>query len=100
MNHLGCNVTTCASNDNSCCCRPSIQVAGDSARASVETCCDSFAPCNTGASNDCGCHTPNPSLEIDCGACHCKYNKNHKCTSTNVQIEAGTDGTECKTFAE
>lgn len=85
MTGLGCNVTTCAHNDDKCCCLTSIKVHGCNADKCDDTCCGSYEGAkSTTASNS--CKTPKQSLDVACEAANCIYNTNNKCLADHINI--------------
>lgn len=81
MSKLTCHVTSCASNQNCCCCQPAIKVQGRGACRCSETECQSFHKKGTGEiSNATQFSHPNPDCMIKCTAEHCVYNTQGSCT--------------------
>ena len=80
------------------CCKPNIKVGGPDAQAAGETACVSYAP--KGNENNVGYTTPNDRLEIACSATECVYNKNTKCSATNVSINTMGGNAGCSTFTK
>ena len=109
MPELKCTVQTCMHNQDFLCRLDSIQVGGSQAKASKETCCDSFEERKTQGmensyTNAYGNHATAPSDRggIDCKATDCMYNEQCKCEAGKVSVEGSCachkDGTECATF--
>ncbi len=102
MNTLRCDVGNCATNRDGYCCREAIQVEGDSARDSVETCCSSFREEIFGLSNDVIDQSPNPRCDVLCDAGRCLYNANGVCATDVVDIRGygaeNSGDTNCQTF--
>ncbi|WMJ22561.1 DUF1540 domain-containing protein [Paludicola sp. MB14-C6] len=98
MTNCQCNVDSCASNQNGCCCRPSIYVSGAGAQNSTATCCGSYVPKSNEFSNSVQYSSPNQSLNIGCNATNCTHNRSHKCSANSVCISCGSSGSECATF--
>ena len=96
MTKLDCNVVNCSYNKDDCCRRTDIQVEGEKATVSSETCCGSFAPRGCGCED---CHTTEVSkdTEISCDACECKYNDSHNCTAEHIGISGSHADTRSKT---
>ena len=74
MTQLKCNVATCASNADNCCCRPDIMVEGPEACCCSETCCGSFQEKDKAVGNALRHDVPNQSLSVKCSAYNCVYN--------------------------
>ncbi len=105
MTKLECNVTTCASNANNCCCRPDIQVSGPCACGCEQTCCSSYVEkSRSAAENACRYDQPNQELDICCDAKNCTYNADGKCAADCICVDCcgsqtnTASGTECATF--
>ncbi len=101
MTQLVCSVKNCKYNENNCCCKENIQVAGSSARKSNETCCGSFVERGiTSARNS--TLEPTKATNVECKAEKCRYNENAKCHATNIDIQGKNacccGETECATF--
>lgn len=104
MTILKCSATTCMFNENELCSRGEIEVMGDQARRSDETCCGSFRDRNSGSAQNstqehCGCQ----KINIDCKAQECTYNEHCKCTAAAIDIDGrgacNCQDTKCGTFA-
>lgn len=105
MTKLTCYVTTCASNQNECCCRPQIQVQGRNACKCGETECQSFQKKGKGEmSNAVQYASANTDCTIKCTAEHCIYNSSGDCTASQITIDGNgaetRNETNCKTFRE
>ena len=103
MTKLICHVTTCASNNSSCCCQPSIKVQGKGACCSKETECQSFQKKgHNEVSNSTHFDTPNANCTIKCTADHCVYNTQGNCTASQVNIGGFSaqerNETNCESF--
>lgn len=101
MTRLDCNVIGCTYNEDNCCKRNEIRVAGEDAVRSSETCCDSFFPRGSGsASNSFG--TPEKNTEVSCDALECVYNHRNNCRANHIGISGSLadsrGGTECASF--
>lgn len=100
MTSLGCNLCTCAYNENHCCCKGDINVGDKEAVTPSGTCCDSF---KTGSevNSSCDCE-PKKSIAISCEAYNCTYNENKACTADHVDISGSSADTsretECSSF--
>lgn len=100
---LDCSVKTCYHNSNNRCCLKNIQVGGDEATTSASTACESFRE-ESGAMNSCSCeHTPETTLNVDCEATNCTYNKDCTCNANHIDISGSNachcDETECSSFS-
>ncbi|QAT42954.1 DUF1540 domain-containing protein [Aminipila luticellarii] len=101
MPALQCTVVPCSYNEKGCCCRPSIQVKGQTAHVSTDTACQSFAEKTQNQMiSGVQYHSPNQSLSVDCDAHRCVYNKDQKCSAESVAINYGYSGTECSSFKQ
>jgi hypothetical protein len=103
MTDLSCSAKSCCHNSDYCCCLPSINVKGNSASKSDDTCCGSYFEDKSGsvqnvASND----APNITLDICCEAADCVYNETKKCNADHIDISgiSATNAGEtlCSTF--
>mgnify|MGYP001852023313 FL=1 len=103
MTSLQCDVKNCANFRDGCCCRPSIQVEGCTARGCDQTYCSSFQEKDGAFSNSCSCSVPNTALEIRCTAGNCVHQKNNACTASMISVCGSTacrkDETECESFS-
>ncbi len=103
MTSLQCDVKNCANYRDNCCCRPSIQVEGCTARGCDQTYCSSFQEKDDAFSNSCACSAPNTTLEIRCSARNCVHQKDNKCTAGMISVCGSTacrkDETECASFS-
>ncbi|MBS6229867.1 MAG: DUF1540 domain-containing protein [Negativibacillus sp.] len=98
MSKLTCHVTSCASNQNCCCCQPAIKVQGRGACRCSETECQSFHKKGTGEiSNATQFSHPNPDCMIKCTAEHCVYNTQGSCTAEQVDISGHGAQERCET---
>lgn len=98
---LSCSATTCVYNKEELCSKGDIMVSGDRAQHPSETCCDSFVERNEDSmsnSTGTGCGT----IDVDCGACECTFNKEDKCSASAIEIDGSdaceSDETECGSF--
>lgn len=102
MTTLKCNVIHCASNRDNRCCRPEIKVDGKQAHEAQATCCASFTPIATGATNTVDYSEPNPSMNVLCDAQNCVYNESGKCHADSINVTGMSAKeqrqTECGTF--
>lgn len=101
MTQLRCSVRSCHYNEDALCSREHITVEGSSAKSSNETCCGSFhEKSSRSASNR--TKEADPATEVSCKAENCTYNKNEKCSASDIGV-AGSNAccqgeTECGTF--
>lgn len=101
MTLLDCNVNNCLYNDSNLCCKNNIEVAGDEARSSDCTCCDSFHERQKDSfSNSVG--EPSRPTNVSCEAEKCVYNENLLCAADQIGIMGthahATEETQCATF--
>ncbi len=101
MTILDCSVVNCAYNRDNSCRKDGIQVEGQDAHVTSETCCGSFAPKGCGcAENSAGCACK--ETEVRCEAAECKYNHSEKCAAEHISIAGGHADTcretECASF--
>ena len=69
MTRLDCTVTSCLYNKERCCCKDNIEVTGDHARHSRDTCCISFRECTFNEN----CHCQAKHISVAGGAaCDCR----------------------------
>lgn len=101
MPELKCTVQTCLHNKNFYCDLDKIQVGGERAKQSKETCCDSFEE-RKGNSYSNVTKEATPLSKIDCKARECEYNKDCACHAGKISVEGSnacqSDQTECATF--
>jgi hypothetical protein len=100
MTRLDCTVTGCMYNKEKCCCKDNIQVEGDHAKHSRDTCCSSFREQKEGMSN---CvNYPTKDTDVACKATDCTFNENCHCQAKHIGIAGGNacecQETECATF--
>lgn len=105
MTILSCSATSCIYNKEELCSKGDILVDGPNAHTPNETCCASFqkrtqSSATNSCASGCGCET----IQIDCKACECTYNEQHKCTASAIDISGSgaskQDDTMCSTFQE
>lgn len=103
MTALRCSAMTCVYNKSQLCSKGQIDVQGQDARMSDETCCGSFCERSEGSAKNstadgCGCET----IQIACEACHCSYNTDKKCTASAIDVSGAhacnCQETKCDTF--
>ena len=98
---LVCSAMTCVYNKGQYCSKGDIMVGGKEAETPQQTCCESFiARSENQATSSMG--TPSQKIDVDCKACHCQYNKDCKCTASQIDITGAaanhSEQTECGTF--
>ena len=104
MPSLVCSAQSCGYNEAMYCCKGDILVGGEEAESSGDTCCTSFRE-NTGTSarNSMG-GSPSQTIYVDCDACNCVYNEEHKCHAEKIDIMGASasrsEQTACATFRE
>lgn len=94
MPMLSCSAVTCVYNKDELCCKGDITVGGENAKTSGETCCESFRERTSddySNSEGCGCKT----IAVNCEACHCIYNEDHKCDAAKIGI-GGSSACSCQ----
>lgn len=100
MPNLGCSVEECEHNQNCLCSLNSIQVGGQQANTSKETCCESFAENSGGFKN--AVSNAEPQTSIGCNATNCTYNESKSCCAECVEVNGASacncDDTVCQTF--
>lgn len=101
MTKLDCRVSSCLYNKERCCCKDNIEVSGQNARHSRETCCRSFRERDAGQALS-AVDIPTKNTEVACGACDCTFNEDCRCTAKHIGIAGGAacecGETECATF--
>lgn len=101
MTKLECSVANCLHNSDNHCCKHSIIVDGHDAKEKDQTCCGSFDVNQEGAFKNVF-KSPENSLEVDCEAVQCVYNKNHHCAADHIGIAGDgakkSEQTLCATF--
>ena len=101
MTFLDCSVTGCTYNAEGCCCKGDIKVAGEEAKHTAETCCESFKERTTDTVKDAAKRISKIS-DVDCEACNCVFNEDEKCAAEHIGISGGDackcDETECSSF--
>lgn len=101
MPTLRCSAENCAHNNDQCCCRGEIKVAGETAQKADDTCCSSFYPDAGGARNAVS-QEPILDADIGCSAENCTYNKNCKCHADSIDMNGSgaseSRETACLTF--
>ena len=101
MTILSCSATTCVYNKDELCSKGDIRVGGERAQHPSETCCESFIERNENSmSNSTG--SASGTIDVDCDACDCTFNKEKKCSANAIEIEGSdacdTEETECASF--
>ena len=100
MTNLKCLVTNCGHNKDEYCCKDTILVEGKNAGKPSDTCCASF-DLKKGE----GCFSgecPSCSINIECSAETCVFNKDHLCKATEIEVSGveaiSSEKTECESF--
>ncbi|MCL2051863.1 MAG: DUF1540 domain-containing protein [Lachnospiraceae bacterium] len=100
---LDCTVTNCSFNKTECCCKGDILVGGIHADSDDETCCESFRERGFDSFQSAIEH-PSKTINVNCEATNCTYNRNFICSAEHVDICGSNahspSGTICATFAE
>ena len=95
LTRLTCHVTNCASNQNNCCCQPSIKVQGKGACHCGETECQSFQKKGPGeVSNSTHFTNANLNAQVKCTAENCVFNSMGNCNADHISI--GGNGAESR----
>lgn len=94
MTNLDCTVTNCVYNDEKCCCKGDIEVKGENARKTEETCCGSFVEQKEKQEKNV-VGQPAKGIEVSCEACKCEFNENYKCSAEHIGI-AGKNACSCR----
>lgn len=102
MTQLKCSANSCSSNCSGMCALNGIHVDGSSACECGQTCCGSFTPRMSSATNSVAYGDVRPETKIRCHARDCVYNRDMNCSADSVQIAGpGADrsgDTQCSTF--
>lgn len=116
MNNLFCTAINCIYNYNNKCTANYIVVNKSNTVSQNETMCETFS--NKGLRDvlnninsmnildyyDNAVNTSSGYVDINCSVKECIYNKNNKCTASNVKIHGQVaytkDGTFCETFTK
>jgi len=100
MTRLDCTVTGCLYNKERSCCKDNIEVAGDHARHSRDTCCSSFR--EKGEHVRSSVDYPTKDTEVFCQVMECTFNEGRHCQARHIGIGGGEAcncrETECATF--
>lgn len=101
MLKLRCSAEKCIHNDHECCCRGEIEVAGQNASHSEETCCSSFYE-DMGNVRNAIDQEPTVYMEVQCQAQNCTHNKNGECQADYIDMSGygarQCDATCCSSF--
>lgn len=101
MPKLRCSAQNCMHNSNECCCRGEIEVAGESAGNSEETCCSNFYE-DMGNARDAMDQEPTEFMEVQCRAENCTHNEGCKCHADSIDVSGygacKCDDTCCSSF--
>lgn len=94
MQQLDCSVDSCVYNKRECCCRGEICVDGREAKSSEDTCCRSFEE-KRGDSFLSATEHPTQTINVECKATDCIYNKGCICDARHIGI-AGSNACHCE----
>lgn len=101
MPELKCTVDSCLYNKRECCCKGDIKVDGSDAQKTEDTCCSSFKE-RKGESYTSATEHPSKTIDVDCDATTCVYNKDCKCDAKSIGIcgcsACHESETECASF--
>ena len=103
MSELKCRVENCVYNLDRLCCRGDICVGGRHAERRDQTSCDSFVRHREGMDiYTSSIAHPSETVQIDCEAEKCIYNRQYRCAAEHVDIRGlgakNADGTSCESF--
>ncbi|MDD3219497.1 MAG: DUF1540 domain-containing protein [Lachnospiraceae bacterium] len=91
---LNCSAVKCVYNKNEYCSKADIQVGGEDAQTSDETCCASFKERgHDSASNSTG-ETASAYTQVQCEACTCVHNDQEECHADAIDI-CGCNACDC-----
>lgn len=93
MPKLRCSAQGCIHNTSDCCCRGEIEVAGESAGHSEDTCCSNFYQDAGNARNAAG-QEPTEFMDVQCQAQNCTHNESFKCQADYIDV-SGHSACEC-----
>ncbi len=100
MAEINCTVTNCYFNRKYGCTAPTIKVDGKKAFESRSTCCNTFVVQKPGVMSSTS--EPQKNSSIECDAKYCFYNKNEKCTASDIIVNGKNAETHeetcCSTF--
>ena len=94
MAELGCGVRNCVYNKEEYCCKGDIFVGGRQAKKEDDTCCESFVD-RKGNTYTSAMDHPSRTIQIDCEAAKCMYNRDYKCHADAVEIEGNRSACSC-----
>lgn len=101
MTNLDCTVTGCMYNKEKSCCKDNIQVEGNEARKSDETCCGSYRELRAGGPQS-SVDYPTKQTAVSCRAAECTFNDSCCCHANHISIAGGKacecEQTECSSF--
>lgn len=101
MPKLRCSAESCLHNNSQYCCRGEIQVAGQSAGTSDDTCCANYYE-DLGNTRNAVEQSPTPDMDVQCEAQNCTYNNAYKCYANAIDVSgygaSKCDETCCSTF--
>lgn len=101
MPKLRCSAESCIHNNSQCCCRGEIEVAGQGAGTSDETCCANFYD-DLGRAKNAVAQEPTVNMDVQCEATNCTYNNACKCNADSIDVSGygacKCDETCCSSF--
>ena len=102
MSKLFCDAVNCGSNHERLCCLQAVEVRGENADTSADTCCASFIDAENVSLSAFADVSAAPETLIRCTAEACAHNAQGLCEAQRVQIEGTyahrTDATFCRSF--
>lgn len=102
MPKLNCNAESCMHNSQDCCCLGEINVAGNKAQTSSQTCCSNFYEDIGHARDAIEQGSPTTYTEVQCGAQNCVYNRECRCEAAAVDVSGygaiQSEDTCCSSF--
>ncbi len=100
MAEISCTVTNCYFNKTNGCTAPAIKVDGKKAFESRSTCCNTFVVQRPGVMSSKS--DPQSESEVGCDAVKCVYNKNERCSASDILVNGKNaeshEETCCSTF--
>ncbi|NLZ81346.1 MAG: DUF1540 domain-containing protein [Clostridiales bacterium] len=98
---LDCSVVGCIHNADNYCCKGTILVEGTQAKTTEGTFCASFYEKSEDSFRN-QFETPDYSLQVDCEAVKCTFNKEKECHAEHIGIAGrnarNSEETECSSF--
>ncbi|MBE6022144.1 MAG: DUF1540 domain-containing protein [Cellulosilyticum sp.] len=101
MPKLRCSAQACIHNNQECCCRGEIQVSGQGADHSEETCCSNFYE-DIGNARNVIQQEQTVYMDVTCEAENCTHNVAYKCQADYIDVSGYSackcDETCCSSF--